>query len=368
MRFTSSLSVTTLLGLVLLSSSPLALGASIQDVTVRPNSFNVALKQKAVLSFQVMEAGHLTVSVLDRDGYLVRRVADKKATTGLHTLEWDGHDGSGNLVPDEAYTFRIDLRSGKKTYTYSPAKDTAGEMFDITKVTYDRREGVISYSLPRPSRVHVQTGTAKLDPTGTKREPGPVLRTIVDRQPRTAGAIVEVWNGYNESGDILVPELKDFVLGVACFPLPENTVITLGNRKTSFRTYALKRKGKRLMAPGTGTPGHHGGLTSLQDASPNLTLSVQAKEAGEPYKVTMRLPADAANVLNTLGGRIVVFVDGVMTSHHAPGPLPMTLSLPSDLEPGKHVVAINWATGKGPTGVGTLSLDVPQPSRKVAQK
>jgi hypothetical protein len=343
--------------------------SAIQDVSVRPGFLNAALKQQATFSFRLGKSGDITVLVLDRDGFPVRRLAENRVKAGQQTLNWDGRDDAGVPVPDEAYTIRIDLKAGAATYTYFPAQDPPGEMFNLTKATYDRREGLISYTLPKPSRVHCQAGTAKLDAAGVKGPHAPVLKTIVDRQPRLAGSIVEAWDGHSESGDlILVPELRDFVIGVACTPLPENAVITGGNRNTTFRDYASARKGKSLLVPRAAGDHHHAGLTGLQDTSPVLALDVQRSESGRPYQVTMDLSPTAASVLRSLGGRVVVFVDGEMISSHAPGPLPMKLPLPDTLKAGPHVLAVNWATGRGPTGVGTLRLQIPAPSAKEAQR
>src|SRR5712692_317884 len=128
------------------------------------------------VSFDLAQAGKLTVLILDRDGYLVRKLVMGKAIEkGKLALEWNGRDDGGEVVPDEAYSLRIELlHHGGKPAIYFPAN--AGEE-DLKAVTnyYGRQNGVLSYKLPKPARVHIQAGTAVVDRRSGEAT-GPVLR------------------------------------------------------------------------------------------------------------------------------------------------------------------------------------------------
>lgn len=102
--------------------------------------------------------------------------------------------GMGGLVPNEAYSVRIEATGPGGTSVYDPSERFVPRIEQPPIRSYSRAEGVLSYKLDRPSRVHVQAGQAQPDPR-TGQMDGPILKTVVDREPRIAGAVVEVWKG-----------------------------------------------------------------------------------------------------------------------------------------------------------------------------
>ena len=70
--------------------------------------FNPSLGQKETIEIGPPGPGKVTVQIVDRDGYSMRWLAQNRVTLGSHvTLEWDGRDQSGRVVPDEAYSLKI---------------------------------------------------------------------------------------------------------------------------------------------------------------------------------------------------------------------------------------------------------------------
>jgi flagellar hook assembly protein FlgD len=213
--------------LCVLPPSASAKPRTISNVFVSRLFFNPSLGQKIGITFTLAGPGLLGVLILDRDGFPVRRlVASKSKDRGKETIEWDGRDENGELVPDEAYSLKIDLVSSALSDCYFPANAKQLEI-EVGKPTYNRRDGVLGYRLTQPARVHLQAGSAQRDPK-TKEEVGPVLKTIVNREPRSAGSIVENWDGFDESGTIYVPDLPNFVVAIAATSLPENAIVTVG--------------------------------------------------------------------------------------------------------------------------------------------
>lgn len=95
---------------------PLFLGAAparcdtIESVAVDRPFFNPSLGQSIGIRFELACSGDLTVLVLDRDGYLLRRlVSSMPVLGGQQRVEWDGLNDTGAVVPDEAYSLKIDL-------------------------------------------------------------------------------------------------------------------------------------------------------------------------------------------------------------------------------------------------------------------
>jgi hypothetical protein len=232
-----------LLGSVAVAAEP----SAISDVSISRPFFNPTLGQKIGISFNLGAPGTLAVLILDRDGYPVRRlVSAKDVEKGKSSFDWDGRDDAGEVVPDEAYSLKIDLRSGEKVESYFPAKSPAKEL-GIKDAYYDRRGAVLAYNLPFAARVHLQAGTAAPPDPKTHEAGGPVLRTVVNREPRPAGSVIENWNGYDDGATIYVPDLPHFVIAIAITSLPENAILTSGKRSETFLARAASRKGQSLL-------------------------------------------------------------------------------------------------------------------------
>lgn len=323
-------------------------GAVLQNPTISASFFNPTIGQSVSLGFSLTEEATVTARVLDRDGVPVRTLAREKAlSAGTHRLEWDGRDDAGALVPNEAWSFRFDISANGATEMYFPA-DQPAKMVPISGVTYDRRGALLRYTLPAASRVHLQAGVATTDPK-TKVTTGPVLKTVVNREPRAAGVVLDQWNGRDESGTIVVSELPNFVVAVATTPLPESSVITVGSRGKSFIETVATRKGASLLTPRRAAAHvHHQGLTSLEDTMPRLDLSV-SKNA---QRITLQcdIAGPAAAGFTKQGGEVMLFVDGRLLRKQAARASSFAMSIDvDDLTPGPHVVAVNWVTPNGPT-------------------
>jgi hypothetical protein len=365
--------------LLVLSATAAAASSEISDVAISRQFFNPSLGQKIGISFALAEPGTLTVLILDRDGYPVRKlVAGKAVEKGKQALEWEGRDDAGEVVSDEAYSLRIELlHDGGKPAIYFPAN--AGEE-DLKAVTnyYGRQSGVLSYKLPKPARVHVQAGTAVADPR-TGKGTGPVLRTLVNREPRPAGAVIENWNGFDESRLVYVPDLPNFVIAVAATALPENALITIGNRGSSFVDRALGRRGESLLTTKAEDHHHHHGLSTIEDVSPSLHLrpgnarwnptEMNWAARRDVLTLVLRLEGATASRFRQEPGGVTVFIDGQIAKdlRNLKGLLSpsgdLTVDVPlTRLAAGSHLLAVNWGSDFGPVSVGTLKIRKEAPS------
>ena len=362
------LAILTIPLLALPGSAVGAQSALIQNVALSRGFFNPTLGQKVNLSFVLREPGSLTVTVLDRDGYVIRHlVRASRSAKGPRTVAWNGRDDRSTPVPDEAYSFKVDFAGHGVAETYFPA-NRPGEELRVETKYYDRRSAVLSYRLPKPARVHLQAGTAIVDPR-TKATNGPVLRTLVNREPRPAGAVVENWNGMDESGTTYVPDMPRFVIGIAASSLPENSIITYGNRTTSFPAWAAKRGGTPLITPAGADHSHHQGLTTLDDVAPrldarvqNATWSARARTwspRGQTVNVQLALTGPSAASFARHPGRLVVYLDEELVQDVPRPTQGMTLRISTKgMKPGSHLAALNWASAYGPVAVQTIPIQI----------
>lgn len=72
-------------------------------------------------SFELDEpANQALVAIRDTSGKIVRTITLQNLSKGIHTLDWDAKDNSGNQVPDGNYTISITVGKGEKAKSIIP--------------------------------------------------------------------------------------------------------------------------------------------------------------------------------------------------------------------------------------------------------
>lgn len=244
--------------------------SAIRGVLLKQETFNPKAGETVNLTVTFQKVGFASVQVVDRDGFVVRTIDARRPVQGSCSFAWDGRDGTGRVVADEAYSFRIEWADAKSRELWFPA-DHPSTPVSIPPRYFDRRSGTLAYTLPRASRVHIQAGSAVFDAQG-KAIDGPVMKTIVNRGPRSGGMIAEHWNGFDDRGGVFVADLEGFAIAIAAAPLADGTVIAYGNRERTFVAEAAKRHGVSVFSHRHAASEHHGGLTTLDDVSPSLQI------------------------------------------------------------------------------------------------
>ncbi|MCI0606148.1 hypothetical protein L0156_24440 [bacterium] len=358
-----------LLCVILYLCVPLCLQAdsAIKDVKISRPFFNPGINENIAIEFQSAVDGSLTLLVLDRDAYLVRTLAKEKwIAAGEHSFIWNGRSDEGTIVPDEAYSIHMELISGGKTFRYAPAEKPLGEV-KAEVGYYDRQNKILTYKLPEPARVHIQAGSAVVDPK-TGKGVGPVLRTLVNREAKTSGALIQHWTGYDESNSIYVPDLPNFVFSIFATALPENSILTTANRNITFVDSIAGRKGEPLYQNVTQDHHHHSGLTTLSDISPPMILTVNATWSDNEkawivkekvVEVTGRLEGPTVAHFIKQPGSIGVFVNNRMVSKIEALQTEFLLKVPvENLSQGFHYIAINAGSEFGPVSTNSFRIKI----------
>jgi hypothetical protein len=341
----------------------------LKAVSTRPTSFNPSAGDAATIRVSLARAATIDMQVVDRDGYVIRSLPPTMGAPGDNVIVWDGRDDRGEIVPDEAWSFRIIADGGADEFF--PATKHAA-MIAVDPLSFSRVTATLRYKLPVPSRVHVQAGTIAVGLGASSKGEGPVLRTIADREPRGAGFVAEHWNGFDASGSIYVPDLPGFAVAIAVTPLPEESVITFGNAKRPFLEYAAQRSGKSLI-PQQPFSTHHAGLDVFHDLAPNLILAPAPGGTRTPDGVwttadrELRLHVEAdgptARAFEGEPGKIFVFVDAqlVETRDAKQAREAFRVRLSDDAE---HRITVNWRSDYGPVAVAVARIRVSPPTRK----
>lgn len=204
---------------------------AISGVTVSRPFFNPALGQRVTIAFSIARAGALEVDILDSGRATVRGILSRpKARPGPTTIEWNGRDDKGVPLRDGVYSLSIKLAWSGGTESYDPG--TAPEEWTVYGATYDHRSAVIGYQLSKPARV-LLTAQAFSTRTAASATPDVLTKVVANWEPRVAGSVIEQWNGLDESGRVYMPEQAKFILEIKAKALPENAIITVGNRTLS---------------------------------------------------------------------------------------------------------------------------------------
>lgn len=362
------------IALILALASEAAGAGMIGQATISPAFFNPSIGQQVRISVKVEAAGELQVEIIDRDGFQVRRLETRSVEPGVVESTWDGKDDAGRIVPDEAFTPRLTLTASGRVDVEDPFARHVPEVLENIAPTYSRVSGVLAFELPRASRVHIQAGQASgQDSDGRTR--GPVLRTVVDREPRVGGKVVQVWNGFDESGKVYVADLPRFAVGILATTLPDSSILTVGNRGLSFVDYARATRPPSATSPRAvlaDAHAHHQGLNAFEDRGPKLSLSwVEEGALNERLPSTSRslhaeLETSLADHFLAQPTTLYVFVDEREIARIESPINPVRVQVPADLLSGTgHRVVVNWGSSMGPVSVGVITLE-PETGTEVA--
>lgn len=174
----------------------------------------------------------VSVEVFTEDADLVRQF-DITEFTRENPLKvmWDGKDNEGQVVPDEAYfpVVTVYFKDGSMAQQDSRSQPWGEEVYDFEKNT---RNGLVEYTLPETSRLLVRAGIKN----------GPMLRTIVDWEPRAKGFHAERWNGRDSDSLRNIEMLPGIAYLIIGYRLPREVILAYGNRTLSYKDYRQSKQ------------------------------------------------------------------------------------------------------------------------------
>ncbi|MDH5231487.1 MAG: hypothetical protein OEZ58_17720 [Gammaproteobacteria bacterium] len=332
-------------------------------------SFSPARKETFVIPISVQankSIRKIDVEIRSNDDDLIRAISfkDFKKKQTDYEIVWDGKDSEGKLVPNEAYfpVFIVTSASGDIQRIDKRKASGGEELYDFEKRI---RNGVIEYTLPHQSRVLVRTGIKN----------GPMLRTIIDWEPRSAGFHAERWNGYDLDNVIAIERNPKVGHLIIAYRLSEYSIITYGNDKQSYRAYReakkwplrqssyqdriLERNGKLIR------PEYY--MPVLQQKSPRISVAMLDVKR-KPLAVLKGLDELITEVkihpldeiyLDQERYEISFFIDNEFIAEEEQGFVPFTWRWSPGrfgIKPGDHVLTINVSGYSGQVGVKNIAF------------
>ena len=106
-----------------LKRSPLVVRQRTVTTAFSPNGDGI--RDRASIRFSLQRSDDVTVSIVDREGSVVRRLANDRRLPGRRPLQfvWDGRNAARRVVPDGPYRVRIGLRNEGRTVTLRAKAD-----------------------------------------------------------------------------------------------------------------------------------------------------------------------------------------------------------------------------------------------------
>ncbi len=205
------------------TSSPLAGLVILQNVTPSSTTFYPLNGESVAIGFDLTatQASVVLQIYTEKDRQLVYESAPQLMASGTQSISWDGRDGNGAYVPDEAYVFKLTAfydgrydesipTGGGTVRAPTTANDSSYNAFvnDFFKTTI---------TLPVNARV-----AFSFTPSGGQ----PVY--TMNYEPFEAGTHPIVWDGRDQDGSILSGPVGVWIHDTV--DLPSNVIIVKGNR------------------------------------------------------------------------------------------------------------------------------------------
>ncbi|MFQ6131998.1 MAG: PA14 domain-containing protein [Armatimonadota bacterium] len=197
-------------------------GLAITDVSHSPSPFNPTQSETCTIYYTISADADVTITLTDLEGNRVRLLLDAASRSqGANSEVWDGKDDAGAVVPDDVYLYTIEAETAGGDYAvYSPGGGTTPEVTNFEGTSpFNPSQGeecTISYNLSADALCRIRIGV----------QDGPLLRTLVDWEPRFSGANSDIWDGRDDSGSIVPADM--YLIAIWADAMPVNGIITEG--------------------------------------------------------------------------------------------------------------------------------------------
>ncbi|SFV64280.1 hypothetical protein MNB_SV-13-2099 [hydrothermal vent metagenome] len=346
-----------IIALVLLGSYLFA-GEIIEMIPYKNSEFSPSLNEKFSIKFELKKDTEVEIDIYTPDNNLIRSLHSKVLKKGKNSIEWDGKDSNGTIVPNEAYN--IVVKADKEILDF---RKTGGEIVKDLQSHVDK-QGHISYRLSKPSRVLVRVGV----------ENSSMLRVISNWIPKNRGKVLQRWSMRDKDNIVDISKLK-YAVSVSAFTLCDYSIITNNNKKENYISYFQRNKlkcntipnEKQILKRGDRGISKHFYGCRIQERDPRLELKIPKAKTDKQdipilsngkrtlIKVTMN-PEDEA-ILEKVKYEVSFFVDFEFSSEEELGYMPISWNFnPNGLKKGKHILTVNVSSFSGQVGVKSLEF------------
>ncbi len=330
---------------------------SIKHVSHTPVKSLYIAGEEITVHFNLDAVADVELKIYDDREYLIRTIKSNAALEqGDHVLKWDGVDGSGKAVPYESYHYTLEANSESENVIYDVTDLTGNKKGVLRNLKWDRKTNIISYTLIKGSRVNFRIGIS---------DGGPLLKTIINWQPRAQGDHIEYWNGYGESKQFNIANIANARLFSDAYTLSKNSII-IGKKirpsqyiEVTDPEFRERKQSKKTIES----------KFRLAQERRDYPVAIKLPET-EKYnknlpiysgKVSVKIDISKAELARLHENRFepILFVDGQYVSELETGFFPVTWQLDtSKYKTGEHYITINVRGYNGQYGTSTQIIFV----------
>lgn len=225
--YTVRLSVRDMAGNVGVATALATIDNLVVAEVTHTSELNVASGQPGQIAFSINLPGTFTVKIYELEagvqGSPVRTLVFNFDTAGPKSVQWDGRDEAGNIVPGRAYLYVIEGSDGQRQALYNVSNVAAGSVtanFQQVNSTCDPYRNLyytLTVTAPQAGLAGIQLTT-----------PQGVIYPFGERgKPVKAGTTTLRWDCRNPAtGALITGAASQYA---AFIPLPKNTILIAGN-------------------------------------------------------------------------------------------------------------------------------------------
>jgi hypothetical protein len=310
-------------------------------------TFNPTQGEKYPVRFYLAHPGKVSLSILDPDGILIRKIiVAKQFESGQHAVDWDGMDAKGGVVPDEVYTPMLEVEFGDKVRVQiNPAETSGGEIVSGLNWVKDPT-GDITFNLESPSRVLLRVGIKN----------GPMLKSMLYWAPKAPGKVVQRWDGFDYDKIEKIADRQDLWVLLMAYKLHRYAIITQGNQTLDYRAWKTSleiKRGKvdisRIQSRREGVrieknyfyPREFEPTMTIRFSEDLTTTRHKLPILDTPVFIETNVPQEDRWVMESEMFEVVYFLDYEFQSEEEQGFLPFIWKLdPQKMSPGRHVATV----------------------------
>jgi len=322
----------------------------LKNISISPMIFNPSKSERVIIHYQLLKDSEVTLKIWDFNHHLIKTlIKSQKRKNGYQEEKWNGKDDYNTIVPDGVYYFTfITSNDEVKNFLLSPEKKTESEY--IASIDYklirdpDSKEYyLLKYSLPSTSYVRIRAGIKE----------GPLYNTILNWEPRVAGEHVEKWDGKDILKTMFFAEHPQCTFLIEAITLPENTIITMGNRLPLGKYERKISKKVREINSFNLTNPFYKNIMFLKKycENPKINISISnnhnftknnIKIINNKVKINLEMNKGYPKELNGERSEILIYFDHELFMEEEQGYFPYCFELDTtQYSNGEHILAVN---------------------------
>lgn len=353
------------LALICVFLGPFSISAA-NDISFTPfvkTEFSPAQGDSFTIPFNLKQKAKVHLKITSPDGDLVRVLISKEFLgAGTNALTWDGKDLHGNIVADEAYLPIISATNENGNKLKNKPAITGGVVLKSIDAKISPKKN-ISFKLPVPARVLSRVGI----------KGGAMLKTLSNWEPKNKGKNIIRWDGFDQDNLRDIRNNSQLSILVRAYSLPDNSIITHGNKTTSYSEYRKKikspdwkpiNKNNYLLERNNQRIDRHHYMPKSMTLSPTVLVEFIEKFSKDnqgrllvkcPCPIKVNLVDKEKPQLQKSLYEIAFFIDDQFVSEQEQGYVPFTWNWnPSNLKEGEHMLTVNVSGLRGEVGVKSI--------------